>query len=43
MVEILECSMSYNAGTKKKKNGAEIEGKVIQRTPYLGIHPMAVH
>jgi hypothetical protein len=32
-----------NAGTKtkkKKKNGAETEGKVIQRLPHLGIYPM---
>jgi len=29
-----------NAGTK---SGAETEGKVIQRLPHLGIHPICRH
>ena len=31
------------AGTKKKKNGTETEGKAIQRLPQLGIRLMCRH
>jgi hypothetical protein len=36
-------TQKYSCPKKRTKNGTETEGKVTQRPPHLGIHPICRH
>jgi hypothetical protein len=42
-LKIVNPEMFLSKGKTEREKGTETEGKVIQRPPYLGIHPIYRH